>query len=200
MPLKPLAMSWPPSSCSTARMRSAGSPRCRISLVVMCLLVFVFASLTPSSRRTPCGHDPGRFSPVGFRRATSSSAPRLGAPAGLPVHASHRLAGRQALAHDRTDLSVGGRLLPQGPGRQQIQAGRLPPAPPARLARPLHRPPRAHPRGQGPTPAPGQRSRRSWSASQSRTSRWRPKRSEKWPSPGNSRSWAPGMASASQRP
>jgi hypothetical protein len=51
MPLKPLAMSWPRSSCWTARTRSACSPRWRISLVVTGLLVLVFSSLMRTSRR-----------------------------------------------------------------------------------------------------------------------------------------------------
>jgi hypothetical protein len=39
------------------------------------------------------------------------------------VHASHLLAGSQSSAHGCDDLAVGGRLLLQRPGRQQVQAG-----------------------------------------------------------------------------
>ena len=41
----------------------------------------------------------------------------------LLVHASHLLAGSQSLAHGRDELAVGGCLLLQRPGRQQVQSG-----------------------------------------------------------------------------
>jgi hypothetical protein len=41
----------------------------------------------------------------------------------LLVHAGHLLAGGQPLAHDRDDLAVGGCLLLEHPGREQIQTG-----------------------------------------------------------------------------
>jgi hypothetical protein len=67
----------------------------------------------PTERRVAARGTDELFGDVGL--ATQPGKPQR------PIHRHHRLPPRQPLAHDRDALAVGGGLLLQHPGRQQVQ-------------------------------------------------------------------------------